>query len=55
MIKREVAICYQCKHQWLPRESNPKPIWCPKCGSVHWHDKNYKLKNTGRPRNVKNK
>jgi predicted Zn-ribbon and HTH transcriptional regulator len=50
-MARKLVKCFQCGWKWFPRIS--KPNFCPNCGSIHWHDKSYKLKKVGRPRTTK--
>jgi len=33
--------CLRCNHQWVPKTDDPKI--CPRCKSIHWNDKDYKL------------
>jgi len=38
-IKKTVWLwkCERCEHEWLPRDTEQEPRFCPKCKSPYWN------------------
>lgn len=35
-VKRFVAVCVKCDHEWFPRVENP--VACPNCKRTDWNE-----------------